>query len=86
MSFFFHLQNILNQSNLKNDEKDFHVEILDMTGHQINRIAAPMQSNDRVMLKWDLTNQSGAKVPPGIYFGRITMDGYQLMKKIVVVE
>jgi|GEM_PF-2036289 len=66
--------------------EEFFFEVLDMSGRLVCEIRGVNQSNGNSIVRWDLTNQSGNQVQPGIYFCKITVEDYQVMEKIVVIE
>ncbi len=60
------------------------VEILDTAGRSIRRLAVPGTGTTR--LHWDLTNDAGQEVAPGIYFLRLASEGERWTRRVVVLH
>jgi alpha-L-arabinofuranosidase len=60
------------------------VEILDTAGRSIRRLAVPGTGTTR--LRWDLTNDAGQEVAPGIYFLRLASESEMRTRRVVVLH
>lgn len=66
--------NLANDCNLK-------ISVLNILGQKLNTLIDKNQSKGEYSATWDGTNNKGEKLPPGIYFLRISTDRENLQKK-----
>ena len=61
---------------------NYEILIFDAFGKQINSLLPVNRST----IKWDLTDYSNRKVPPGTYYYRLISDKYQEAGKLILIE
>ncbi|HVP56462.1 MAG TPA: C25 family cysteine peptidase [bacterium] len=59
------------------------IEIFDITGRRVARLAKPAGAS---LISWDLVDGTGARVAPGIYVARMEKGAYTSSRKIVVLR
>jgi len=67
-------------------ESPAQVVIVDLRGSVVKALAEGLLPCGEHQLAWDGTDEHGEKVPPGIYFCRITVEGERRVQKIVRVR
>jgi len=65
-----------------NHMKDYELYIFDSFGKKINTLIPEHRSD----IRWNLTDQSNQKVPPGTYYYRLITDKYHEAGKIILIE
>ncbi len=61
------------------------VAIFDMRGNRIRQLASRYLVSGTQNFSWGLTDESGAKVSPGVYFAQVSASGVRQVEKIVVM-
>jgi predicted MPP superfamily phosphohydrolase len=65
---------------------DVTIDVFDVAGRRVRRLLRePAEAGEREV-SWDLRNDSGDGVAPGVYFYRLNAGGESLTRKLVVVE
>jgi hypothetical protein len=74
---------------LSADEADLRVgvylEVFDLQGRVLARVEGHPQLGEQRLL-WDGRTPTGAKVAPGVYFGRVRVGDRSLVRKLVLVD
>jgi hypothetical protein len=61
------------------------LEIFNTTGRRIADLTPAVRSG-RIEVKWDATNVTGNRVPSGLYYCRLSVDGKALNKAMLLVK
>jgi hypothetical protein len=64
-------------------KENSRIEITDVTGKRVNVLKPAANSNN---LRWNLTNQSGTKVAPGLYIISVETDQLRYSSKIQITN
>ena len=67
-------------------EGDARLEILDVAGRQVRVLAAGPRTAGRWAIGWDLRDESGRAVGPGIYFARLAAGSERVVRRIAVLH
>lgn len=65
---------------------DLRVDVFDTSGRFVRSLGDPQRIAGSHHVMWNGTNESGAKVPGGVYFVRARADGRDVTKRIVLVQ
>lgn len=66
--------------------RDVRVDVYDVRGHRVNTLLAGSPSADHA-LRWDGVDDRGRKLPSGVYFARLTINGrVATSQRIVLVR
>jgi len=60
--------------------------IYDVTGRRVRELASGARPAGEQRIAWDLRDQRGRAVGPGLYFARLEVEGRSLTRKIVTLE
>ncbi|MBI1798985.1 MAG: immune inhibitor A [Candidatus Eisenbacteria bacterium] len=62
------------------------LEVLDLAGRIVRRLASGPLAPGRYARGWDLSDEAGRRVPPGIYFARLEQSGRSLTRRLAIVR
>ncbi len=62
------------------------LNVYDIQGRLVRTLAAGARSSGKYQAVWDLKDASGAGVASGVYFYRLSSDGYQETRKLSVIR
>jgi hypothetical protein len=62
------------------------LEIFDVAGHLVNRLATGVHEAGRYHVEWDGTNSTGAPVGSGVYVYRLTAGKQTISKKMTILK
>ena len=65
---------------------DVIIEILNVLGQRVKRLVDEEQAAGNYQVIWDSRNESGQRVATGIYFYRLTADGFTKTKKMLLLR
>ncbi|KAA3636032.1 MAG: T9SS C-terminal target domain-containing protein, partial [Calditrichaeota bacterium] len=65
---------------------DVTIEILNILGQRVKRLVDKEQAAGNYQVVWDSRNDSGQRVATGIYFYRLTADGFTKTKKMLLLR
>ena len=65
---------------------DLTVEVLDLAGRRVRALAAGPRPAGATTVTWDLVDQSGTRVRPGVYLVRARGAGAQATRRVVVLR
>jgi len=63
----------------------WQVEVLDLVGHRVRDIKSGAGNGGLRTLHWDGRDRTGSLVRPGVYWARLTADGRQFARRVVVL-
>lgn len=66
--------------------RTIEVSVVDVAGRLLRRVEQRQFAKGRHLLSWDLLDETGRKVLPGVYFLRAFADGENRSQKILVAE
>lgn len=61
-------------------------EVLDAAGRLVWRAPSETRGAGTTRLAWDGRDAAGARVPPGLYFARVTAGGETLVRRVIALE
>ena len=71
--------------NLAKNLSEINVVVLNQMGHKVKLIAnKQISQNGLLRLVWDGNNENNQKVPPGIYYIKISVDDVNIYRKVVL--
>ncbi len=62
------------------------LEIVDLAGRRVRTLASGEFAARRYAMAWDLRSDAGGRVPPGVYFARLSAGDRSLTLRVAVVE
>ena len=65
---------------------DVTLDVFDVAGRRVRRLLNGPIDAGECEATWDLTNESGEKVAPGVYFYRLVADDESATRKLAVIE
>ena len=68
------------------EETEVRVSIYDAAGRVVRTLPSFDEQAGTYSLSWDLTNNGGAQVSPGLYFARVQGAGIEITRQIIVVR
>jgi hypothetical protein len=62
------------------------IEIFDILGHQVKLVSDRTHTPGHYTLQWNGQDENNVIVPNGVYFYRITADGYKAVRKMILLK
>jgi hypothetical protein len=62
------------------------LDVLDLRGRRVRHIVTDRFAAGRHVRTWDLTADSGARVPPGIYLVQLTVGREKLVRRLAIIR
>ena len=62
------------------------VEILDVAGRRLRTLTRLAAAAGALELSWDLADDAGRRVPPGVYLASVRSGGDVLTRRVIVLQ
>jgi hypothetical protein len=66
------------------DATPVRLTVYDVTGRRLKDIVEAQLATGQYVVVWDATDEQGARVPSGIYFYQLEINGYRETRRLVI--